>query len=82
VAAFVINGVFGLLIAALIIRVVASWFGIGVYHRHFRPLILLTEWLVAPIRRILPPTGMLDFSPLVAWLVLVLLRSLLLGLVR
>lgn len=82
VAAFVINGVFGLLIAALIIRVVASWFGIGVYHRHFRPLILLTEWLVAPIRRVLPPTGMLDFSPLVAWLVLVLLRSLLLGLVR
>ena len=82
VAAFLINGVFSLLIAALIIRVVASWFGIGVYHRHFRPVILLTEWLVAPIRRVLPPMGMIDFSPLVAWLALVLLRSLLLGLLR
>jgi len=62
--------------------VVASWFGIGAYHPRFRPVILLTEWLVAPIRRVLPPTGMIDLSPLVAWLALVLLRSLLLSLVR
>jgi YggT family protein len=82
VAVFLINGVFALLIAALIIRVVASWFGIGAYHRHFRPIILLTEWLVAPIRRVLPPMGMIDFSPLVAWLALVLLRSVLLSLFR
>jgi YggT family protein len=81
-AAFLINGVFTLLLAALILRVVASWFGIGAYHPRFRPVILLTEWLVGPIRRLLPPTGMIDFSPLVAWLALVLLRSLLLSLVR
>jgi YggT family protein len=35
----------------------------------------LTDWLIRPIRRILPPFGMLDFSPLVAWLVLTLLRG-------
>ena len=81
-AAFLINGVFTLLIAALIVRVVASWFGIGAYHPRFRPVILMTEWLVAPIRRVLPPMGMIDFSPLVAWLALTLLRSLLLSLVR
>ena len=61
---------------------VASWFGIGAYDRRFRPIILVTEWLVAPIRRVLPPMGMIDFSPLVAWLALVLLRSFLIGLVR
>lgn len=82
IAVFVINGIFGLLIAALIIRVVASWFGIGAYNRQFRPIILLTEWLVAPIRRVLPPMGMIDFSPLVAWLALILLRSVLLSLFR
>ena len=82
VAAFVVNGVFTLLIAALIVRVVASWFGIGAYNRHFRPVILLTEWLVGPIRRVLPPTGMIDFSPMVAWLVLVLGRALLLSVLR
>ena len=66
-AAFLIQGVFALLIAALIIRVVASWFGIGAYDRRFRPIILLTEWLVAPIRRVVPPMGMIDVSPLVAY---------------
>lgn len=81
-AAFLINGVFTLLIAALIVRVVASWFGIGAYHQRFRPVILMTEWLVAPIRRVLPPVGMFDLSPLVAWLALTVLRSLLLSLVR
>ena len=81
-AAFAVNVVFTLLIAALIVRVVASWFGVGVYNRHFRPVILLTEWLVAPIRRVLPPKGMIDFSPMVAWLVLVLARALLLSLLR
>jgi YggT family protein len=53
-----------------------------VYNPHFRPIILLTEWLVGPIRRVLPPTGMIDFSPLVAWLVLLLARALLLSLLR
>jgi YggT family protein len=42
----------------------------------------MTEWLVAPIRRVLPPVGMFDLSPLVAWLALTVLRSLLLSLVR
>ena len=80
--AFLINGVFTLLIAALIVRVVASWFSIGAYHPRLRPVILMTEWLLAPIRRVLPPIGMIDLSPLVAWLTLTLLRSLLLSLVR
>lgn len=82
IAVFLINGVFTVLIAALIVRVVASWFGIGAYDRRFRPIILVTEWLVAPIRRVLPPMGMIDFSPLVAWLALILLRWFLVGLVR
>jgi YggT family protein len=81
-AVFLINGVFALLIAALLIRVVASWLRIGAYHPWFRPVILMTEWLVAPIRRVLPPMGMIDLSPLVAWLALIVLRALLVGLVR
>ena len=82
VAVFLINGAYTVLLAALIIRVVASWFGIGAYDRRFRPVVLLTEWLIAPIRRFVPPVGAVDFSPMVAWLVLVLARLLLLGLVR
>lgn len=81
-APFAVNAAFTLLIAALFVRVVASWIGIGAYNPHFRPVILLTEWLVGPIRRVLPPTGMIDFSPVVAWLLLVLARALLLSLLR
>jgi len=35
----------------------------------------LTDWIVEPLRRILPPMGQLDFSPLVAWLLLMVLRA-------
>src|SRR5207253_2967650 len=35
-------------------------------------------WLVGPIRLLLPPAGSIDFSPLVAWLVLWVLRQVLL----
>ncbi len=35
---------------------------------------VLTEWLLAPLRRLLPPVGMIDFTPIVAWFLLSLLR--------
>jgi YggT family protein len=64
---------------AIIIRVVASWFGVGRFTRWMRPLYLLTDWVVEPIRRLLPSFGPLDLSPLIAYLAVLLLRSLLLG---
>jgi YggT family protein len=75
-----VGAAFNLVMAALFIRVIASWFGIGRYRRWMRPLYALTDWVVEPIRRILPPVGMIDLSPLVAWLVLWVLRGFLLGL--
>jgi len=35
-----------------------------------RLLISITEPILAPVRRILPPTGMIDFSPLIVMLLL------------
>src|SRR5207249_4048908 len=63
---------------ALLLRVVASWLGWFRYSRWIRPAYALTDWLVEPIRRLLPPAGAIDFSPLVAWLVLWVLRQVLL----
>lgn len=51
-------------------RIIFSWFapsnrsGVAVF------LFQMTEPLLAPVRRLLPQTGMLDFSPLVVLLVL------------
>jgi YggT family protein len=75
-----VSAVFTILMAAILIRVIASWLGIGEYRKWMRPVYALTNWLIDPIRRILPPVGIFDFSPMVAWLVLYVLRGFVLGL--
>jgi len=79
-AAFLVSGLFNVLMIALLIRVISSWFGISPYRPWMRPVMALTNWIIDPIRRILPPFGMIDFSPLVAWLVLTLVRGFVLSL--
>jgi YggT family protein len=66
---------FNLLLLALIVRVVGSWIGIGAYNRWMRPAYVLTEWMLRPLRRILPAAGPLDFSPFVAWFALSIIRD-------
>ncbi len=75
-----VGALFTLLMTAILIRVIASWFGIGAYNRWMRPFYLLTDWLIEPIRRLLPPLGVFDFSPMVAWLVLYVVRGFVMGL--
>jgi YggT family protein len=77
-ASVVIGWIFSILVAAIFIRVIASWFGVSQSSRWMRPVMWLTEWLIGPIRRLLPRTGFIDWSPLVAYLVLLLLRGLIL----
>ena len=64
---------FALLRIALIVRVISSWFRISPYSRWIRWSYSLTEWMLGPLRRILPLVGPIDISPLVAFLVLSLL---------
>lgn len=69
-----------LILIALIVRVVASWFGAGRYNRWVRWTYTLTDWIVEPLRRIIPPLGMIDVTPIVAWLLIqFLILPLLLG---
>ena len=64
-----------LLMLAVIVRVIGSWIGATQYTKWMRPFVVLTEWFLAPLRRILPAFGPFDISPLVAWFLLSLLRS-------
>jgi len=66
----VVSALFSLLTTALLIRVVASWFGASPYSWWMRIVGVLTDWLIEPIQRLLPRTGMVDFSPLVGYLLL------------
>lgn len=78
---FVIGAAYSVLFWALVIRVIASWFGYFRYTRWLRPVYILTDWLVEPIRRLLPPVGRFDWSPLAAVVVLWVLQRLLLAVV-
>jgi YggT family protein len=71
--------IFGILQLALIVRVIASWFRISEFNRWIRWSVTLTEPLLRPLRRVIPPFGMIDVTPLVAWFLLNLLQGLLLG---
>jgi YggT family protein len=56
--------------------VVMSWVRADRRHPFVQLVYNLTEPAIAPIRRVVPPMGGLDFSPMILLLVLRLLRGL------
>ncbi len=77
-----LSWIYTILTVALIIRVVASWLGAAPYHRWYRVVCALTDWLVRPIQRLVPPVGIFDVSPLIAYFLLWVLRQLVFGVFR
>jgi YggT family protein len=75
VVALIVEWAFRILIWALIVRVIGSWVGATRYTPLMRPFYWLTDWMIEPLRRVVPPFGPIDVTPLVAWLLLVVLRS-------
>lgn len=65
-----VRAAFIVLEIALIVRVVSSWIGLGPFSRLVRPAYRLTDWLVVPLRRLLPTFGPFDLSPMLAWILL------------
>ena len=57
-------------------RAITSWFDPGFRSSIGKVLYDLTEPIIAPIRQVVPPVGMLDLSILVAFLILFILRQL------
>ena len=79
--AYVVDIAFEVYIFILFARVICSWIRVNPYGKVFQFIFSLTEPLLAPIRRLMPKTMMLDFSPMILMLVLILLHSLLLTLI-
>jgi YggT family protein len=70
---------FGLLQAALLVRVLSSWFRMSPYSAWIRWSFVLTEPILGPLRRVIPPFGMMDVTPIVAYFLLRIFASLLLS---
>ena len=79
--AYVVDIAFEVYIVILFARVICSWIRVNPYGKVFQFIFSLTEPLLAPIRRLMPKTMMLDFSPMILMLVLILLQRLLLTLI-
>jgi YggT family protein len=77
--AFIINGIIDILMLAILIRVISSWFAISPYSKPMRVIYGMTNWLIEPLHKVIPPLGMIDVSPLVAYFLLYLVRWFLLG---
>ena len=58
------------LMLALFVRVISSFLPISPYSKWVRWSYGSTEWFMAPLRRIVPPFGQLDFTPIVAYILL------------
>jgi YggT family protein len=73
---YALIGLYELLIFA---RIVGSWFQMTYANRWMRFLIRMTEPLLAPLRRMIPPVRMFDVSPIVAFIILWILQAVVAG---
>lgn len=77
--ASLISVLFTVLTFAIVGRALLSWFDPGLRSSVGRILVDITEPIISPIRRVVPPFGMFDISPIVAILLLQLLQRLIVG---
>ncbi len=77
----IIDLVFLVFSLILLARVLLSWVSISPYHPVAKFLYNVTEPVLAPVRKRLPPYGGMDFSPLVVWLIAFVLEKVLVALV-
>ena len=76
-----IQSIARLLSLLVIVAVILSYF-MDPYHPIRRGIDSVVEPLLAPIRRVVPPIGGLDFSPLVLILIIQLLSGIIIGFMR
>jgi YggT family protein len=73
---------FYLLSLAILARVLLSWVRVSPYHPAVEFLYRITEPILAPLRRIIPPVGMMDISPIIAMLLLQIIQQVLVAIIR
>ena len=77
----IIHRLIQLLVLVVIVQVILSYF-VDPYHPVRRYIDRVVEPMLEPIRRIIPPLGMVDLSPLVLIIVLQILDAIIGSLLR
>ena len=76
-----VSWTFTILKVALVVRVISSWLPISPYSGWVRWSYKLSEPILTPLRRIVPVLGGLDITPIVAYILLNIIESLMFRLV-
>ena len=68
--AFLVNGICQIIYWLLMARIIISWFPVDPYHSVVQFLHQVTDPILMPLRRIPLHIGMLDMTPLLAFVIL------------
>ncbi len=74
--------IFSLLSFAILARVLISWVRVDPHHPAVQFLMEITEPVLRPIREMMASMGMMDFSPIIALLLLSVLERIILTILR
>lgn len=75
IAGYLLLGFLGLYTLAIFARIIFLWLGGDYGNRLARFLTRITEPLLGPLRRLTPTVGMFDISPIIAFVILWILQS-------
>jgi YggT family protein len=76
---FVLYGLISIYILLIFVRIIFSWGMVSYSNRIMRLLVNATEPLLGPLRRVIPPLGTMDLSPIVAFFILWLFQQAIAG---
>ena len=72
---YIIYGALSVYIVLIFMRIVFSWGMVSHSNRLMRFLVNTTEPLLGPLRRIIPPLGIMDISPIFAFIIIWLFQQ-------
>jgi YggT family protein len=73
------NAILKIYFFALIVMIILSWVAPQASHPGAMLVMQLVEPIMAPVRRVIPPLGMIDLSPIVVFILINLLDGLVVG---
>jgi len=75
-----VNFAFSAFELLILARVLVSWINADRYNPIVQFIYRVTEPILAPVRRVLPPMGMMDFSPIVVIIAALIIKQIILQL--
>jgi len=79
VIGYILYGLLALFSLLIFIRIIFSWGAVGRSNGVMRFLTRATDPLLVPLRRMIPPLGMFDLSPIVAFFIIWLFQAAVVG---